>query len=83
MGARRLAGDFATAEITAPVLKQTMVALTGASHVVFRNLHFDLSRSAALTCSGGTGLKRFKEAAIWSPMHWEGLSVPFGSWKTI
>ncbi|MBU0609354.1 MAG: right-handed parallel beta-helix repeat-containing protein, partial [Armatimonadetes bacterium] len=63
--------DFATAEIAVPVLTQPMVALTGVSHVVFRNLHFDLSRGAGLTCSGGAGVlveqcefSRFSGAAV-------------------
>jgi hypothetical protein len=49
--------DFATAELAVPLLAQPMITLTGASHIVFRNLHFDLSRSAGLTCSGGEGVR--------------------------
>lgn len=48
--------EFATTAIEVPLLTQPMVTLTGASHVVFRNLHFDLSRSTGLIGSGGEGV---------------------------
>lgn len=48
--------DFATAETVVSMLTQPMVALKGTSHVLFRNLHFDLSRGGGLTCSGGEGV---------------------------